>query len=121
MANFCIYCDDETGLELARLERAIGESVLSDIPLAIELLFVSEDEIRALNADTRGVDKVTDVLSFPTLDGIKDKPICGKEHPFENMHGDHIVEWSKGGRTVVENLQMVCHDCDKELTRTMFD
>lgn len=83
MANFCIYCDDETGLELARLERAIGESVLSDIPLAIELLFVSEDEIRALNADTRGVDKVTDVLSFPTLDGIKDKPICGKEHPFD--------------------------------------
>lgn len=48
-------------------------------------------------------------------------PICGKEHPFESMHGDHIVEWSKGGRTVVENLQMVCHDCHKELTRTMFD
>ena len=52
---------------------------------------------------------------------IKICPICGKEHPFENMHGDHIVEWSKGGRTVVENLQMVCHGCHKELTRTMFD
>jgi 5-methylcytosine-specific restriction endonuclease McrA len=48
-------------------------------------------------------------------------PICGKEHPFENMHGDHIVEWSKGGKTVLENLQMVCHECHKELTRTIFD
>lgn len=44
-------------------------------------------------------------------------PICGKEYPFEGMDGDHILEWSKGGKTILENLQMVCKGCHKELTK----
>lgn len=42
-------------------------------PLRIEITFVTEDEIRALNADNRGIDRVTDVLSFPYQNGIKGK------------------------------------------------
>lgn len=34
-------------------------------------------------------------------------PICGQHFEFEEMQGDHIVPWSKGGRTVDENLQML--------------
>ena len=29
------------------------------------------------------------------------------------MEGDHIVPWSKGGRTVKENYQMLCRDCNR--------
>lgn len=46
-------------------------------------------------------------------------PICEKKHPIENMDGDHILEWSKGGRTTIDNLQMVCKSCHKELTKRM--
>jgi 5-methylcytosine-specific restriction endonuclease McrA len=46
-------------------------------------------------------------------------PICGEKHPIENMDGDHILEWSKGGRTTIDNLQMVCKSCHKELTKRM--
>lgn len=28
------------------------------------------------------------------------------------MQGDHIVPWSKGGKTVEENMQMVCAGCN---------
>ena len=35
-------------------------------------------------------------------------PICGGHFEYEEMEGDHIVPWSKGGRTVPENLQMLC-------------
>lgn len=31
---------------------------------------------------------------------------------FEEMEGDHIVPWSKGGKTVSENLQMLCRRCN---------
>lgn len=39
-------------------------------------------------------------------------PSCGKEFEFEQMHGDHIVPWSKGGKTTSENCQMLCRDCN---------
>ena len=34
----------------------------------ISLIFVDNDEIKVINNETRGIDKVTDVLSFPMLD-----------------------------------------------------
>ena len=39
-------------------------------------------------------------------------PICKGKFAFEEMRGDHIKPWSKGGRTVPENLQMLCADCN---------
>lgn len=85
MRKFCVYCEDgEFSQErIAALEKAMSDFVQTDVPLAVEFLFVDGEEIRRLNNQMRGVDKVTDVLSFPTLDGIKDKPIAGEEHPYE--------------------------------------
>ena len=39
-------------------------------------------------------------------------PICNGSFAFEEMRGDHIKPWSKGGKTVPENLQMLCADCN---------
>ena len=44
-----------------------------NIPYQISLLFVDNEEIRDINRETRGIDKATDVLSFPMLDYPKDK------------------------------------------------
>ncbi|MBQ9726839.1 MAG: DUF262 domain-containing protein [Kiritimatiellae bacterium] len=40
--------------------------------------------------------------------------VCGKPFPLAEMQGDHIVPWSKGGKTVPENLQMLCARCNHE-------
>ncbi len=40
-------------------------------------------------------------------------PKCGKHFTIEEMHADHITPWSKGGRTVAENCQMLCADCNR--------
>lgn len=40
-------------------------------------------------------------------------PLCGKEYDFEFMEGDHIKPWREGGRTVIENCQMLCRDCNR--------
>lgn len=39
-------------------------------------------------------------------------PICGKGFEYDDMRGDHIKPWSKGGRTEYDNLQMLCADCN---------
>lgn len=85
MGNFHIYCDsDEFSAEhIAALESAMDGFVTSDVTLAIEFLFVEGEEIRRLNSEQRGIDKVTDVLSFPALDAIKGQAIYADEHPFE--------------------------------------
>lgn len=46
-------------------------------------------------------------------------PLCQKngidvEYTIEEMQGDHIVPWSKGGRTIDENLQMLCTKCNAQ-------
>ncbi len=63
------------------LQRALGEAAEADIPLVMELLFVSEEEIRTLNREKRGVDAVTDVLSFPSATLKAGEPIREEEHP----------------------------------------
>lgn len=40
-------------------------------------------------------------------------PKCGKHFAIEEMQADHITPWSKGGKTVPENCQMLCADCNR--------
>ena len=85
MSKFFVYTDEEelSEIQLASLCKAVGESVCADVGLAVEYLSVSEEEIRALNAENRQIDKITDVLSFPTLDDIKGKEIFAKDFPYD--------------------------------------
>lgn len=39
--------------------------------------------------------------------------LCGKEFDIEFMEGDHITPWCEGGRTVIENCQMLCRECNR--------
>ena len=39
---------------------------------------------------------------------------CGRENlQFSEMEADHITPWSKGGHTKLDNLQMLCKDCNR--------
>lgn len=81
--NFRIYYDGEEFPEknVRALERAMDGFVRSDVPLAVELVFTDEAEIRRLNRELRETDRVTDVLSFPALDEIKGKALERKAFP----------------------------------------
>jgi len=39
---------------------------------------------------------------------------CKEEFKIEEMEGDHIKPWSEGGKTLPNNLQMLCKDCNRK-------
>ena len=40
--------------------------------------------------------------------------MCWKHFEENEMHADHKMPWSKWGRTVIENCQMLCKKCNLE-------
>ena len=40
-------------------------------------------------------------------------PICGEYYEYEQMEGVHITPWIEGGKTVQENCQMLCKECNR--------
>ena len=75
------------GVQKRRLAAAVYAATSQTDALRAELVFVSEDEIRTLNRETRGVDAVTDVLSYPTLSGICGRAVRAKEFPTDFFGG----------------------------------
>ncbi len=103
--TFHIDCEEGFPQKALRaLEGAVAERVRTDTPLAVELLFVDGEEIRRLNRETRNIDKVTDVLSYPTLEGIKGRALVGGEHPFDI---------DEEGRLLIGSI-VVCQERAKE-------
>lgn len=40
--------------------------------------------------------------------------ICENHFEIEEMESDHIIPWSKGGKTIEANLQLLCKECNRE-------
>ncbi len=70
---------DDPGKELTALMEKAAAVILEDegIPpeeAEISVTFVTDEEIRRLNAEYRGIDKATDVLSFPQYEDANEIP-----------------------------------------------
>ena len=56
--------EEDIEFDLTLLEEIVSKSVNKDV--MIEVLIVQNSQIQELNREHRGIDKATDVLSFPT-------------------------------------------------------
>ena len=70
-------------IHLKNIAQAVYETLNQTENLKAEIVFHDASEMQKLNAEARGVDKVTDVLSFPTLDGVRGKVIKQKDFPLD--------------------------------------
>ncbi|MDY6012263.1 rRNA maturation RNase YbeY [Clostridium sp.] len=73
---------------------ALKEEEVS-VDCEISMLFVDNEEIREINNETRGIDRATDVLSFPMLD-YQDKKVFKEMYKDNNfditfMDGEELV------------------------------
>lgn len=81
-----IYIDDEVGSDIDKssIYHLFDEYVQHfSLPgsVHVDLSIVDEEDIRQLNKDSRGIDSVTDVLSFPYLE-VK-LPFKSGDYPYD--------------------------------------
>lgn len=85
-----VKVDDEfCGMLKNAINFALEEEMVKE-KCEISLVFVDNEEIRGINNETRGIDKATDVLSFPMLDFPEGKVYKEAyiDHKFDAMYFD---------------------------------
>lgn len=88
MGKLKIECFDKK-IKLRKIEKAVYKVLGQVAYFKAELVFQDGESITALNRNTRNVDSITDVLSFPSLDGIRGKILHPKDCPTE-LEGKYI-------------------------------
>lgn len=76
-------------LKLKKIADAVYSTLNQTDKLKAEIVFSSGEEMRRLNNATRGVDSVTDVLSYPTLEGVRGTVLRREEHLTE-LDGNYL-------------------------------
>ena len=93
-----------------KLEEVINFALKEEevtVKAEISMLFVDNEEIREINNDTRGIDRATDVLSFPMLD-YEDKKV------FKEMYKD-----KEFNETFMDGEELVLGDIVLSLERAL--
>ena len=90
----------------ARLKELLADKEIGKRSGIYEYLLTGDEKVlslRTFDADERAV-------VYHKQNGLC--AICKKPFDIKDMHADHIKPWSKGGKTVLENCQMLCVTCN---------
>lgn len=104
MSKLKIYCDNGY-IDQLLIAQAVEKVLKQKIKIYAELSFVSKEEIQVLNKESRKVDQVTDVLSFPMLDGIRGKILKKK---------DCLLDYDQDEKAVFIGSIVICVERAKE-------
>ena len=123
--TFSTYRREMKGLPWGELYNKYKDSPLDTASLEAEVSrLMQDDEVQkkagiylyVLNGDERHLnlrafDRSTARTAYERQQGRC--PHCGKHFEIGQMEADHITPWSKGGKTLPENCQMLCRHCNR--------
>ena len=90
-----------------RILELIDDDDVGSIKGIYEYLFDGEEKHLSL----RQFDDKTKRKVYEKQKGIC--AVCGKHFDLDEMEADHIDPWHDGGKTVIENCQMLCKPCNR--------
>ena len=90
------------------LDRLMGDYEVQKKTNIYEYLLGGQKDQKLLNL--RAFDEPTKRAQYAAQGGVC--PMCGRHFEYEEMHGDHKTAWINGGKTVPENCQMLCTECN---------
>lgn len=114
------YRKEMKGVDWGVLYNKYKESVYDTKKLEDEILkLIDDDDVQSIKGiyyylftreekhlNLRQFDDKTKRKVYEKQDGIC--PACKKEFKIEDMEADHIIPWHQGGKTIIENCQMLC-------------
>ena len=126
-SNFLKYRPEMKGVEFGYLYNEFKNKKLNPDILEKEISKLMEDE---------DIQKRSGIYSYVLKKNIKDLNLrafpektkqtvyerqkgkclkCKKDFDYNQLEGDHIKQWADGGKTNLENCQMLCSPCHKEV------
>ena len=115
MAKLKIVTSEKVNVK--KIAKAVYKTLNQTAKLKAELVFMDEIEMQKLNAKTRGIDKVTDVLSYPTLEGIREEILNVKDYPYETEKGRLMIgSIVMCNQKIKEQAEEFGHSEDREKT-----
>ena len=94
----------------SKVKELMADDEVTDKKGIYEYVLSNGDEGIARRLSKRAFSENDKRTAYEKQNGIC--PICGEHHDYEDMDGDHIIPWWRGGKTVSSNLQMVCRKCN---------
>lgn len=108
----CTYNSATMATEVRRLHE--DDEVQKPKGIYEFLLCRDTDPFAGRLLNLRAFDKKVKMAAYSKQNGIC--PVCKEHFKFEEMEGDHIKPWSKGGETTPDNCQMLCKPCNGKKT-----
>ena len=103
-----IYNSSVMGAEVKRLHE--DDEVQKTKGIYEFLLCRDTDPFAGRLLNLRAFDKRDKMAAYSRQNGRC--AVCGEPFEYEEMEGDHIKPWSKGGQTTPDNCQMLCKPCN---------
>lgn len=114
--NVTVDLNDETDMINEHHQKLVNDVVTKTLEfeqikgeIEVSITFVSEERIQALNAEYRGKDQPTDVISFALNDEVEGELVILDDVP--NMLGDIIISVSH----IKQQAEEYGHSFDREL------
>ncbi len=117
MANIKVLTSEKVNFNYEDIANEVIKTLNQTGSVSVELNLVDENFIKKTNLEFRGIDKITDVLSFPNLDGIRYKNVDKKDFPLDldddgNVFLGSIIICEKRAKEQAEEFG---HSLEREL------